>query len=220
MIKLVNATKIYSGSDYETIALNNITMSIDQGDFLAVMGPSGSGKTTFLNIIGCMDKLTSGAYFFNDNDISSYSSEKLTDIRKNHIGFIFQNFALLQDFTIYENIEIPLLAKNIKKKERKDRMDEALEMLGITGLGNKLPSQLSGGQQQRVAIARTLASGNSIIMADEPTGALDQNTSRELMDIFCKLNENGKTIILITHDPKVAERANRIVRIEDGKIVA
>lgn len=220
MIKLVNATKIYSGSDYETIALNNITMSIDQGDFLAVMGPSGSGKTTFLNIIGCMDKLTSGTFFFNNKDISEYSSKKLTDIRKNHIGFVFQNFALLQDFTIYENIEIPLLAKNIKKKERKDRMDKALEMLGIMGLGNKLPSQLSGGQQQRVAIARTLVSGNNIIMADEPTGALDQNTSRDLMDIFCKLNENGKTIILITHDPKVAERAKRIVRIEDGKIVA
>lgn len=219
MIKLINATKIYRGSSYETTALDNINIIINEGDFLAVMGPSGSGKTTFLNIIGCMDKLTSGKYYFNDIDISNYSSAQLTDIRKNYIGFVFQNFALIQDFTIYENIEIPLLAKNIKKKERKSRMEDTMEMLGIMGLGNKLPSQLSGGQQQRVAIARTLVSGNNIIMADEPTGALDQNTSRELMDIFCKLNKKGKTIIIITHDCKVAEYAKRIVRIEDGKIV-
>lgn len=219
MIKLINATKIYRGSSYETTALDNINIIINEGDFLAVMGPSGSGKTTFLNIIGCMDKLTSGKYYFNDIDISNYSSAQLTDIRKDYIGFVFQNFALIQDFTIYENIEIPLLAKNIKKKERKSRMEDTMEMLGIMGLGNKLPSQLSGGQQQRVAIARTLVSGNNIIMADEPTGALDQNTSRELMDIFCKLNKKGKTIIIITHDCKVAEYAKRIVRIEDGKIV-
>lgn len=219
MIKLINATKIYRGSSYETTALDNINIIINEGDFLAVMGPSGSGKTTFLNIIGCMDKLTSGKYYFNDIDISNYSSAQLTDIRKNYIGFVFQNFALIQDFTIYENIEIPLLAKNIKKKERKSRMEDTMEMLGIMGLGNKLPSQLSGGQQQRVAIARTLVSGNNIIMADEPTGALDQNTSWELMDIFCKLNKKGKTIIIITHDCKVAEYAKRIVRIEDGKIV-
>ena len=219
MIKLINATKIYRGSSYETTALDNINIIINEGDFLAVMGPSGSGKTTFLNIIGCMDKLTSGKYYFNDIDISNYSSAQLTDIRKNYIGFVFQNFALIQDFTIYENIEIPLKEKNIKKKERKSRMEDTMEMLGIMGLGNKLPSQLSGGQQQRVAIARTLVSGNNIIMADEPTGALDQNTSRELMDIFCKLNKKGKTIIIITHDCKVAEYAKRIVRIEDGKIV-
>lgn len=219
MIELNDVTKIYNGSDYETVALNCVNVTIEKGDFIAVMGPSGSGKTTFLNIIGCMDNPTSGKYYLNGEDVSEYSSRKLTGLRKNHIGFIFQNFALLQDYTIYENIEVPLLAKNIRKGERKQRMSMVMELLGIENLGNKLPSQLSGGQQQRVAIARVLAADNNIILADEPTGSLDQNTSKDLMDIFSQLNDNGKTVIVITHDAKVAEYAKRVIEIIDGKII-
>jgi putative ABC transport system ATP-binding protein len=218
MITLKNITKIYEGSDYKTVALDEVNMTIEKGDFIAIMGPSGSGKTTFLNIVGCMDTPSSGQYLLDNEDVTGYSSAKLTDIRKNYIGFVFQNFALLPDYTIYENIEVPLLAKNIGRKERKKRMDEKMELLGISGLGNKLPSQLSGGQQQRAAIARVLVADNPIILADEPTGALDQQTSQELMKIFCDLNQGGKTVILITHNPEVAKYAKEIIYIVDGKL--
>ena len=218
MISINDVTKVYEGSDYKTVALDNVNLTIEEGDFLAVMGPSGSGKTTFLNIIGCMDSPTTGQYLLNGEDVSNYSSARLTEIRKNHIGFVFQNFALLPDYTIYENIEVPLLAKNIRRRERKARMEECMELLGIQGLGNKLPSQLSGGQQQRVAIARVLVANNPIILSDEPTGALDQQTGREIMYIFSSLNERGKTIIVITHDKNVALYAKRIIQIIDGKI--
>lgn len=218
MITLENVSKIYEGSDFKTVALEDVSITIEDGDFFAVMESSGSGKTTFLNVIGCMDSPTSGHYFLNGEDVASYTSAKLTEVRKNHVSFVFQNFALMPDYTIYENIEVPLLAKNIKRKERKQLMEETMDRLGISGLGNKLPSQLSGGQQQRAAIARTLVTGNPIILADEPTGALDQNTSMELMELFCELNKEGKTIVLITHDPTVASYANRIVKIVDGRL--
>ena len=216
MIQLQDVTKVYEGSDYKTTALDGVNLKIEKGEFLAVMGPSGSGKTTLLNIMGCMDTPSSGSYFLDGEDVSKYTSTKLTGIRKNYISFVFQNFGLLQDYTVYENIEVPLLAKNVRRSERKQRMDEKMKLLGIEGLGNKLPSQLSGGQQQRVAIARVLAADNPILLADEPTGALDQNTSRELMKLFCKLHEEGKTIIVITHDPHVAEYADRRLQIIDG----
>ena len=218
MIKLQNVTKIYEGSDYKTTALDEVNLVIEKGEFLAIMGPSGSGKTTLLNIIGCMDTPSSGSYFLDGEDVSKYSSTKLTGIRKNYISFVFQNFGLLQDYTVYENIEVPLLAKNVRRSERKQRMDEKMKLLGIEGMGNKLPSQLSGGQQQRVSIARVLAADNPILLADEPTGALDQNTSRELMELFCKLHEDGKTIVVITHDPYVAEYADRKLQIVDGML--
>lgn len=218
MIRLKDVTKIYEGSDYKTTALDNINLTVNAGDFLAIMGPSGSGKTTLLNIIGCMDSPTEGQYLLGEEDVSGYSSKRLTELRKNHISFVFQNFALMQDYTIYENIEVPLLAKNKKRIDRKKIIEEQMDLLGISDLGNKLPSQVSGGQQQRVAIARALAAENPVILADEPTGALDQRTSRELMEVFSKLHANGKTIILITHDPKVAEYAERLMYIEDGKI--
>lgn len=218
MIELKNITKIYEGSDYKTIALNQVSLTVNVGEFLAIMGPSGSGKTTLLNIIGCMDSPTEGQYLLAEEDVSGYSSKKLTEVRKDHISFVFQNFALMPDYTIYENIEVPLLAKNIKRGERKAIIEEQMALLSISGLGNKLPSQVSGGQQQRVAIARALAAGNPVILADEPTGALDQQTSRELMEVFSKLNADGKTIILITHDSKVAEYANRVIHIVDGQI--
>lgn len=218
MIKLQNVTKIYEGSDYKTTALDEVNLVIEKGEFLAIMGPSGSGKTTLLNIMGCMDTPSSGRYFLDGEDVSKYSSTKLTGIRKNYISFVFQNFGLLQDYTVYENIEVPLLAKNVRRSERKQRMDEKMKLLGIEGMGNKLPSQLSGGQQQRVSIARVLAADNPILLADEPTGALDQNTSCELMELFCKLHEEGKTIVVITHDPHVAEYADRKLQIVDGML--
>lgn len=219
MIQLTDITKIYEGSDYKTTALDQIHLTVNSGDFIAIMGPSGSGKTTLLNVIGCMDSPTKGTYLLMGEDVSGYSSKKLTEIRKNHISFVFQNFALMPDYTIYENIEVPLLAKNIKRGLRKAVIEEKMELLGIKGLGKKLPSQVSGGQQQRAAIARALAAENPIILADEPTGALDQQTSFELMGIFRKLNRDGKTIIVITHDAKVAEYADRVIQIMDGKIV-
>lgn len=219
MIQLTDITKIYEGSDYKTTALDQIHLTVNSGDFIAIMGPSGSGKTTLLNVIGCMDSPTKGTYLLMGEDVSGYSSKKLTEIRKNHISFVFQNFALMPDYTIYENIEVPLLAKNIKRGLRKAVIEEKMELLGIKGLGKKLPSQVSGGQQQRAAIARALAAENPIILADEPTGALDQQTSCELMGIFRKLNRDGKTIIVITHDAKVAEYADRVIQIMDGKIV-
>lgn len=219
MIQLKNVTKVYEGSDYKTTALDAINLTVQEGDFLAIMGPSGSGKTTLLNIIGCMDSPTEGEYLLQEQDVSGYSSKELTEMRKNHISFVFQNFALMPDYTIYENIEVPLLAKNVKRKNRKAIIEEHMELLGINGLGSKMPSQVSGGQQQRAAIARALVAGNPVILADEPTGALDQKNSSELMEIFSKLNADGKTIILITHDSKVAEYANRVIYIEDGRIV-
>lgn len=216
MIQLQNVSKIYKGSDYKTLALNDINLLIEEGEFLAIMGSSGSGKTTLLNIIGCMDSPTEGKYFLSGKDVAGCKECELTEIRKEHISFVFQNFALMPDYTVYENVEIPLLAKNIKRKERKKVVVEKLKMMGVGDLVNKLPSQISGGQQQRVAIARALVADNSVILADEPTGALDQKNSMELMDILEKINQSGKTIILITHDQKVADRAHRVIHIVDG----
>lgn len=218
MITLDKVTKIYKGSDFETKALCEVSLVVEEGDFIAIMGPSGSGKTTLLNVIGCMDTITEGNYILLGEDVSGYSSKQLTEVRKNHISFVFQNFTLMPDYTVYENVEVPLLAKNIRKKERKQKVLDKLELLGIRELANKLPSQISGGQQQRAAIARAMVADNPIILADEPTGALDQKTSKDLMKIFKKINYEGKTIILITHDRSVAECAGRIVHIVDGKL--
>lgn len=218
MIELKNATKIYEGSDYKTVALEEVNLTIKQGDFIAVMGPSGSGKTTLLNIIGCMDSVTGGTYLLNGTDASAYKYKELSILRKNYISFIFQNFALMPNYTVYENVEIPLLAKNIRTKKRKKIILEKLEELDIRELANKLPSQISGGQQQRAAIARALVTENPVILADEPTGALDRKTGMDILGVFEQMNDNGKTVILITHDELVAKRAKRIIKIVDGRL--
>lgn len=218
MIQLQDVSKVYEGSDYKTVALDQVNLTIEEGEFLAVMGPSGSGKTTLLNIIGCMDSPTEGKYLLMEKDIAGYKEKELTEVRKEHVSFVFQNFALMPDYTVFENVEIPLLAKNVNRKDRKKIIMDKLEMIGIASLANKLPSQISGGQQQRAAIARALAADNPIILADEPTGALDQHTSMELMDVLERINQEGKTIILITHDQKVADRAKRIIYIVDGHL--
>ncbi len=216
MIKMEGITKLYKGTDFETFALNNVNLHIQKGDFVVIMGPSGSGKTTLLHLIGGINEATEGKYILDGKDVSQYKGDKLTELRKNYISFVFQNFALLPNYTVFENMEIPLLAKNINKKERKKRIMEILESVGLQDLINKIPSQLSGGQQQRIGIARALVSGNDIVLADEPTGALDQKTGQEIMDLFDSINKQGKTVIVVTHDSKVADRANRLLYIEDG----
>ena len=218
MIRLENVIKIY-GEDYEKkIALNNICLEIKDGEFVAVTGPSGSGKSTLLNIIGCMDIPTKGRYYLDDTDITLKTKSQIEDIRKEKIGFVFQHFALMDYYTAYENIELPLIIKNIKRSERKRLVNEQLKLLGIEEVKDHIPSKMSGGQRQRVAIARALVSGCNILLADEPTGALDQATGREVMDLLKEINKRGTTVIIVTHDINIANQTERIIEICDGKI--
>ena len=218
MIRLENVIKIY-GEDYEKkIALNNICLEIKDGEFVAVTGPSGSGKSTLLNIIGCMDIPTKGRYYLDDTDITLKTKSQIEDIRKEKIGFVFQHFALMDYYTAYENIELPLIIKNIKRSERKGLVNEQLKLLGIEEVKDHIPSKMSGGQRQRVAIARALVSGCNILLADEPTGALDQATGREVMELLKEINKRGNTVIIVTHDINIANQTERIIEICDGKI--
>lgn len=220
MIKLVNVKKIYKNGDESINAANGITLDIADGEFVAIMGSSGSGKSTLLNIIGCMDEMTEGEYYLNDISVHDKKMKNLHNIRKDNISFVFQNFALMNHYTVYENVEIPLIAKNINKKERKKLIEEKLKLLGIYELRNKVPTKISGGQQQRCAIARALVSDNDVILADEPTGALDKKTGEEIIEILKEINKKqNKTVIVVTHDEKVAKKADRIIMIEDGKVV-
>ena len=218
MIRLENISKEYKVDRQKIRVLDNINLEIKDNEFIAIMGASGSGKTTLLNIIGCMDKASYGTYYLDDRLVSSLNDNELSDIRTKKITFVFQNFALMDKYTAYENIELPLVAKKVKKKERKQKILEVAKQLGIENQLNKLPAQMSGGQQQRIAIARSLVSGANIILADEPTGALDNKNGIELMKILKELNELGKTIILVTHDIEIAKYAKRIIYIKDGRI--
>ena len=218
MIRLENVIKIY-GEDYEKkIALNNICLEIKDGEFVAVTGPSGSGKSTLLNIIGCMDIPTKGRYYLDDTDITLKTKSQIEDIRKEKVGFVFQHFALMDYYTAYENIELPLIIKNIKRSERKRLVNEQLKLLGIEEVKDHIPSKMSGGQRQRVAIARALVSGCNILLADEQTGALDQATGREVMELLKEINKRGTTVIIVTHDINIANQTERIIEICDGKI--
>lgn len=216
-IELRNAVKKYQTKDVETLALDGINLSVEKGEMTAIIGTSGSGKTTLLNIIGAMDRLTEGQYFFEGREVSAFSSKELHRFRKEKMGFVFQNFELMNHYTVYENVEMPLLARNIKN--RKKIVMEKLEEMNIAELKNKLPIQLSGGQKQRTAIARALAADTQVILADEPTGSLDHNTGEHVMELLKKINEQGKTVLIITHDLNVAGKCGRIVQIEDGKII-
>lgn len=218
MIKLENVSKVYKTGDLEVMALSDVNLTIEDGQMLAIMGPSGSGKSTMLNILGLMDNVTSGDYYIDDVKINELKGNKKHDFRKNHISFVFQNFALMNRYNVFENIELPLLAGKAKKSERKKIVEHNMELVGIKELAKKYPHQLSGGQQQRCAIARALASGNDIILADEPTGALDQKTGQDIIDIFKKVNELGKTVIIVTHDSNVANQCKKTIHIVDGKI--
>lgn len=219
MLTLENIVKIYGKGENKTEALRGISLQVKDGEMLAVMGTSGSGKSTLLNVIGCMDAFDSGEYFFNDTAVHKLRGGAGHRFRKQHIGFVFQQFALMNQYTVYENVELPLCIKNYPARERKKRVMEALEQMGIANLAKKLPPKLSGGQQQRCAIARAVAAGNELLLADEPTGALDKKTSGDIMDILEALHRDGKTVIVVTHDSHVADRADRILQMEDGRIV-
>jgi putative ABC transport system ATP-binding protein len=218
MIELKNIRKSFTLGEETIKALDNINFKVEKGEFVSIIGPSGSGKSTLMNILGLLDVPDSGEYILDNVVIKSAKENSLAEIRNKKIGFIFQNFNLLTKMNAIENIEVPLMYRGIKHEESKRIAKEYLEKVGLKGREKHLPTQLSGGQQQRVAIARALAGKPEIILADEPTGALDSKTSAEVMDLLQKLNEEGQTIILITHDINVAKRAKRIVRIADGKL--
>ncbi|HEX3034013.1 MAG TPA: ABC transporter ATP-binding protein, partial [Thermodesulfobacteriota bacterium] len=219
MIVVENLHKTYKMGDVDVHALRGVSARIKRGEFVSVMGPSGSGKSTFMNIIGCLDKPTSGTYFLEERDISQLDKNQLAEIRNKKIGFVFQNFNLLSRATALENVELPLLYDGTPSGKRTKVAREALAMVGLQERGKHFPTQLSGGQQQRVAIARAIVNEPSIILADEPTGNLDTNTSIEIMEIFKTLNSQGKTIVMITHDREIAPYAGRIIQFRDGKVV-
>ncbi|WP_027410498.1 ABC transporter ATP-binding protein [Anoxybacteroides tepidamans] len=218
IIEIENMTKTYQLGGDVVHVLSNVSLRIEKGDFLAIVGPSGSGKSTFMNMLGCLDRPDSGSYFLDGREIARLNDNELAVIRNEKIGFIFQNFYLLPRLTALENVELPLLYRGVKTKERQKKAYECLEQVGLLERAHHLPSQLSGGQQQRVAIARALVGNPPILLADEPTGALDSKTSQEIINIMKGLNEQGHTIIIITHDWEVAKQAKRIVRIQDGHL--
>lgn len=218
LLEMTDIVKCYTIGDEEQVVLNHIDFVVHRGEFVSILGPSGSGKSTMMNIIGCLDVPASGKYVLNGMEIEELDQIELARIRNKEIGFIFQSFQLLKRNTILENVELPLVYAKISKKERRER---AVEMLTRMGLENKLdffPNQLSGGQQQRVAISRAVVTQPSILLADEPTGALDQKTGAQVMDLFHELNKEGRTIIMITHDKHIAAHATRIVKILDGEM--
>lgn len=216
ILELKNICKIYGRGESEKKALSDVNLSINEGEFWSIMGPSGSGKSTLLNILGCMDSATSGEYILKGQDVSKMSRNQLSKVRNKIISFVFQNFALLNDYTVYENIELPLNCQRMSHKKKKERIEYYMQRLGISDLAKKKPNQISGGQQQRVAIARAMVSKADIILADEPTGALDQKTGQELLELMKEINAEGKTIILVTHDINVANVATKHMVIEDG----
>lgn len=218
MIRLENIEKEYKTKDISTQALKGVSLEIESGSLVSIVGPSGSGKTTLLNILGCMDVPTAGTYVCDGTEVSALKGSGVEKFRKENISFVFQQFALLDDYTVYENVELPLRVKNLTKKERKRCVREVLEKFGIAELEKKYSTQISGGQQQRCAIARAVAAGTDIILADEPTGALDEATGQEIMEILKDLNREGKTVIIVTHNMDIAAQTERIIHIRDGKI--
>jgi putative ABC transport system ATP-binding protein len=220
MITINGLQKIYYTDEIKTIALNNIDLHISQGEFVSIMGPSGCGKTTLLNIIGMLDKFDKGKYIFRDNDISGYNENKLALLRKNNIGFIFQNYNLIDNLTVYENIELPLVYLKKNKSDIKRSVLDVLNKLEISNRKNHFPFQLSGGQQQRTAIARAIVYNPGLILADEPTGNLDSKNGEDIMKILSLLSNEGKTIIMVTHSQEYAQWSQRLIRLFDGTIIA
>ena len=218
LIELKDIYKIYQMGDEEVHANDGITLTIYKWEFVAIVGKSGSGKSTLMNIIGALDVPTSGSYYLGGEDVSDMSDDQLAQIRNRMIGFIFQQYNLLPKLNLLENVELPLLYAGVGREERRERAMASLERVGLKEKWKNMPNQLSGGQQQRVSIARALAGDPSLILADEPTGALDSRTSREVLDFLKQLNEEGNTIVMITHDNSIAVEAKRVVRIHDGKI--
>ncbi len=220
MIKLNKLSKVYRTAEIESTALNEVSFEINQGEFVSVMGPSGCGKSTLLNILGMLDKPESGSYQFLGNEVAQLNEKGRSDVRKKNIGFIFQNFNLIDELTVFENIELPLLYNKVGSAERKQRVNELIEKIGIAHRSSHFPQQLSGGQQQRVAVARALITKPPLILADEPTGNLDSSHGNEVMELMCELNEAGTTIIMVTHSAHDASYSNRIINLLDGQIVS
>jgi putative ABC transport system ATP-binding protein len=219
MIKTIDLNKVFRTDEVETTALNNVTLEIKEGEFVAVMGPSGCGKSTLLNIIGLLDNPTSGKLMFLNQEVSAFREKQRTNLRKGNIGFVFQSFNLIDELTVFENVELPLLYLKVPANERKRKVEEALERMKITHRRKHFPQQLSGGQQQRVAIARAVVSRPKLILADEPTGNLDSANGEEVMNLLTDLNKEGTTIVMVTHSPSDAEKAHRIIQLFDGHIV-
>lgn len=219
MLKLHNLSRVYQTDDIETVALNNVNIEIAQGEFVAIMGPSGCGKSTLLNTIGMLDSPSSGHYYFNGEQTAGYSEAQLATIRKKNIGFIFQNFNLIDELTVAENIELALLYHNIPAAERKQRVAKVMDKVGIAHRAKHMPSQLSGGQQQRVAVARAVVGDQKMILADEPTGNLDSGHGQEVMEMLQALNNEGTTIVMVTHSPAHADYARRTINLFDGHVV-
>lgn len=219
MIKLNNLSKVYRTAYMETTALHDIDIHIGKGEFVAVMGPSGCGKSTLLNVVGMIDSPSSGEYFFDGTEVGHSSENDLVDVRKQNIGFIFQNFNLIDDLSVAENVDLPLLYLGVPKKERKARVQEALELVGLEARAKHKPQELSGGQQQRVAVARSVVSEPKLILADEPTGNLDTKNGDEVMAMLDRLKQKGVTILMVTHSPEHGQRADRIIQMLDGEVV-
>lgn len=219
MIKSVDLTKVFRTEEVETTALNQVSFEIKEGEFVAIMGPSGCGKSTLLNILGLLDNPSDGQYFFVDHEVSRYSEKQRANLRKRNIGFVFQNFNLIDELSVFENVELPLIYLGYSAADRKKRVEEVLEQMQIMHRKNHFPLQLSGGQQQRVAVCRAVVAKPHIILADEPTGNLDSTHGDEVMNLLETLNKNGTTIIMVTHSQRDASYAQRIIRLFDGQIV-
>ncbi|MCP9749809.1 ABC transporter ATP-binding protein [Ferruginibacter sp. HRS2-29] len=219
MIKISQLEKVYRTEDVETVALNKLSFEVKEGEFVAVMGPSGCGKSTLLNILGLLDDVDKGSFLFNGTEIAGFNERKRADLRKKNIGFVFQSFNLIDELTVFENVELPLIYLGIKTADRKQKVDEVLEKMQIMHRRNHYPQQLSGGQQQRVAVARAVVNNPKLILADEPTGNLDSSNGNEVMQLLTDLNEQGTTVVMVTHSEHDARYSHRIIRMLDGQVV-
>lgn len=219
MLRTEELSKVFRTDEVETTALNKVSFEVKSGEFVAIMGPSGCGKSTLLNILGLLDNPTSGQYFFLNNEVSGHSEKQRAKLRKQNIGFVFQNFNLIDELNVFENVELPLIYLGINSSDRKERVNEVLEQVKIVHRAKHFPLQLSGGQQQRVAVARALVAKPHLILADEPTGNLDSSHGEEIMGLLDKLNQTGTTIVMVTHSLRDAEYAQRIVRLFDGEVI-
>lgn len=220
MITLNKLTKVYRTDEIESTALNQVSFTIEKGEFVSIMGPSGCGKSTLLNVLGLLDKPESGSYQFLSEEVGHFNEKQRSNVRKANIGFVFQNFNLIDELTVFENIELPLIYNKVSKVERKQRVNEIIEKMGISHRSSHFPQQLSGGQQQRVAVARALITRPPLVLADEPTGNLDSSHGNEVMELLCELHEEGTTIVMVTHSSHDASYSNRIINLLDGQVIS
>ena len=220
MIRTENLVKLYRTEEIETTALNEVSLTVNEGDFLSIMGPSGCGKSTLMNILGLIDSPSDGKYYFLEEEVSRYSEKQRANLRKENLGFVFQSFNLIDELTVFENVELPLIYTRMKSSDRKTKVEAVLESMNMMHRKNHFPQQLSGGQQQGVAVARAIVNDPKLILADEPTGNLDSSNGDDVMKMLTQLNEQGTTVVMVTHSPRNAELGHRIVRLLDGKIVS